>query len=173
MPKKTGKRIAQKVSKKVAEYSSFEQKALERKFSEIEKLLMKKSMFYEIEYEKKKTDLNFAKLNEEFINAIKCGHAVYCIWLKQAPKDDFTLVYIGHAKDPKARLKAHLSKKNEKTGACLKKVQEEVSKGATISVSFVKINSAYMRAAVEEWLIGKYSKPGLLAWNRNGKKTKS
>jgi len=141
---------------------------LEKKFFEVKKRLFNRSRsnFFEIEYKNNDTELNFPENNKRFLDAIGNAPAVYCIWLKRGQKE-FGPVYVGHAKKPRDRMKNYLSKKHEKTGAVLAKVQDAVKKKGKIGVTFVKIQPPYMRTAVEEWLISKIGK-SVLIWNKRG-----
>ena len=147
----------------MAEFT-FNGKDLEKMFSKIERLLFDKLKICPIKYEDiNNTELNYTKNNNSFIDAIKGEPAVYCIWLKRKSQKKFVPVYIGHAKDPRSRMRNHLSKKDKRTGACLEKVKNAVKSNETIGVSFVKIKPPYMRTAVEEWLI--YKNSDTLLWN--------
>jgi hypothetical protein len=64
----------------------------------------------------------------------------------------------------------HLSRKNEKTGSCLKKVRNAVMKGGTIGITFVMIKPSYMRCAVEAWLLEKGIDQKFKLWNKRGRK---
>ena len=143
-------------------------KNLEKKFSEIEKHLLDNSApnLHVIKYKNKNTE-SYPENNEDFIAAIGNEPAVYCIWLKRKPHGKFDLVYVGHAKKPGSRLRNHLSKKSEGTGAKLDKVKHAIENDGTIGVTFVKIKPPYMRTAIEEWLIGKIGKSNL-PWNKRG-----
>ena len=151
----------------MAEFT-FNKTDLEQTFSKIKKRLFNSKEIHVIKYERKDTELNYTKNNGYFIDAIKGKPAVYCIWLGQESSEKFVPVYIGHAKKPRDRLRNHLSKKHEKTGAVLDKVKKEVKRDVAIGVTFVQIEPPYMRTAVEEWLIEEHS--DILTWNERGKR---
>lgn len=146
---------------------------LEKCFFEIEKLLFdtSPSNIYTIKYEGDDTELNYTKNNEIFIAAIKGEPAIYCIWSKPVSQKEFVPVYIGHAKEPRDRMRNHLSKKDKKTGSCLEHVQSAVRDNNVIGITFVKIKPPYMRTAVEAWLISKLTakNSGILPWNNHGR----
>lgn len=147
---------------------TFQAADLEKCFAEIEKLLFDKSSIHAIEYSNANdTELNYSENNKTLIDAIKGEPAIYCIWVKQASQREFTPAYVGHAKEPRDRMREHLSKKDERTGSCLEQVKRALQENGTIGITFVKIKPPYMRTAVEEWLIGRNS--DALPWNSHGR----
>ena len=96
---------------------------------------------------------------------------MYCIWHGKST-NELLPKYIGHVSETisKQRMIAHLSKKNKATGSQLDKVTEAVKNDECIGITFVDIKPAYMRKALEDWLIEKHSKA--LEWNKQGRRKK-
>lgn len=146
----------------------FDQNELEKWFCKVEKLLLDQSKIRIINYENKDCISNFTKLNKHFLDDIKNKPVVYCIWIGDS-LTNLNQRYIGHAKETisRARMIAHFSNKNKRTGSQLEKIKTALEKDLIIGATFVQIDPPYMRMSIEEWLIGKYSDK--LEWNRNGK----
>jgi hypothetical protein len=64
------------------------------------------------------------------------------------------------------RLTEHLIKKNAKTGSKLPEIQQSVSDGKRIAVSFIKVAPEALRLYVEETIIAKHK--DALPWNTHG-----
>lgn len=90
---------------------------------------------------------------------------VYAIWV------DGVVQYVGEAKNIRSRLRQHLIYKSAKTGSKLAEVTAESSKGKNISVSYILVEPAQFRFAVEQGLIGNLTDNGsALPWNTHGTK---
>ncbi len=89
---------------------------------------------------------------------------IYAIWVDNVAK------YVGEAKNLRARLRAHLIYRSDKTGSKLENVKEANVNGSKISVSFMHVEPDSIRLAVEDNLIGRLrdSKTTTydLEWNR-------
>jgi hypothetical protein len=107
--------------------------------------------------------------NQDLLNATSGNPIVYCIWTGKTP-DSLLKKYIGHAgKDiARQRIRNHLTKKHERTGSQLEKVINQLNSKNYIGISMVTIEPAYMRKALEDWLIEKNSET--LEWNNIGRK---
>lgn len=108
--------------------------------------------------------------NQELLNAIAGQPIVYCIWTGTS-QSTLSPKYIGHAgsKISRQRVRAHLTKKNKATGAQLDRIKKVLKEKNCIGISTVTIEPAYMRKALEDWLIDKHSE--ILEWNAVGRKT--
>ena len=74
---------------------------------------------------------------------------IYAIWVNKVAK------YVGEAKNLRARLRAHLIYRSEKTGSKFENVKQEHDKGSEIAVSFMHVEPESIRLAVEDKLIGR------------------
>ena len=157
------------ILQKIMETIHFNTAAIEALFLEAEKVLFDRDTIIEALY----IDFNpdtFDKLNAELLSKA-CGNAiVYCLWYG-VNKSSMVAQYIGHAAGniSRQRLRAHLTRKNDRTGAQLDKIKAALRARHCIGISMIHIDPAYMRKALEEWLIAKNSED--LAWNRAGKVT--
>jgi hypothetical protein len=107
--------------------------------------------------------------NQDLLNGISGQSIIYCIWTGVSPNKFFPK-YIGHAGNniSRQRIRAHLTKKNEATGAQLEKIKEVLKQKKCIGISIITIEPAYMRKALEDWLIDKHSE--ILEWNAIGRR---
>ncbi len=112
---------------------------------------------------------SFDSNNQELLKAVSGQPIVYCIWVGKS-KSTLKPVYIGHAgsKIARQRVRSHLTKKNERTGAQLNKIKKELKDKKCIGFSKVIIDPPYMRKALEDWLIENDSK--ILEWNLVGRR---
>ena len=147
----------------------FNKSIIEADFLKSEDVLLDKGKISIIKY----SDFDhttFDAYNQDLLNGISGQPIVYCIWTGISPS---TLLpkYIGHAgsKISRQRVRAHLTKKNERTGAQLDRIKEALEQRKCIGISIVKIEPAYMRKALEDWLIDKHSE--ILEWNAIGRNT--
>jgi len=142
----------------------FDRDQIEEVFKKAESSLFSDRNIHWLTYE-----LPFSFRNSsEVIDAVHKIPIVYCIWISDGSEP--VPVYVGHssASLSRRRLINHFVDKHDKTGAQLKKVQEAVSDGKQIGISFLKIDPDYMRKPLEEWLISRNS--GKLVWNIHGKR---
>lgn len=138
---------------------------LEVKFSEAEKLLLNSENVYKIKYQDFQIS-TFDQLNKEMLHDISNKCIVYCLW-QGNDQNHLTPKYIGHAKNTisRQRIRAHLTKKNQATGAQLERIKESLFSKSFLGISYLEIEPNYMRTALEAWLIDKhYDK---LEWNTN------
>lgn len=103
--------------------------------------------------------------NQKLLDAASGSANVYAIFT--APKNStyFSLRYIGKTtrKLARQRIRNHLIKKHEKTGAKLKHVTDHVLSGGSVKISWIKIEPESLRNYVEEELIHKHHEAD---WNR-------
>jgi hypothetical protein len=147
----------------------FSTEEIERKFQEAAStLLLTKANISAIRYVNF-NHKNFDANNQRLLEKVSGKSIVYCIWVGKSKKT-FLPKYIGHSKGSKARqrLRAHLAYKSKGTGAKLDNVKEALKLKQFIAISIVVIEPAYMRKALEEWLLSEYSET--LEWNKSMKK---
>jgi len=110
-------------------------------------------------------------LNSKVLKEFAEEANVYAIFSKK-PNEEFRLRYIGQTKSSGAgaRLTNHLFKKNDNTGAKLKKVKEHVKSGGSIAVSWIPLESESLRHYIEEELIVEHCDK--LDWNLKKPKCK-
>ena len=108
--------------------------------------------------------------NEAFLKGAANKANVYAIFTKTKYGKKRSLRYIGQtvSTDAKARLRNHLFKKDERTGAKLRKVKEHVKAGGQVLVSWISIEPESLRHYVEEELIARHREAD---WNTHRKKT--
>ncbi|MFN8258151.1 MAG: hypothetical protein U0W24_20850 [Bacteroidales bacterium] len=148
----------------------FNKEEIEKTFYNAQKILFDKINIHQIRYKDFDRE-SFDDLNKELLIAIAGKAIVYCLWVSDN-KSAFIQRYIGHAAAniSRQRIRAHLTKKNERTGAQLKKIIKALELKHNIGLSFIIIEPAYMRKALEEWLIENNS--DTLEWNFVGKSNK-
>lgn len=146
----------------------FNQNYIEEIFKSAQEFLFNKVNINHIKYidfDHNTFDIN----NKVFLETISKKSIVYCLWSGENITS-FEPKYIGHSegKTTRQRLRNHLTKKNERTGAQLLNIIDELKLDKLIAVSYVVIEPSYMRKSLEEWLIDQDS--DTLLWNRIGKK---
>ncbi len=106
--------------------------------------------------------------NEALLALVSSKDIVYCIW-QTNEIGKFEKVYIGqsNAKGARARIRNHLFKKTGNTKSKLENIKKAVSQKKQIGFTFIEVKPAFFRAAIEEYLIQKYSDS--LPWNEVGK----
>jgi hypothetical protein len=146
----------------------FDYKSIEATFVQAEESLFDESNIYPITY------INFDcttfdKNNKNLLDLVAGNSIVYCIWTRENA-DEYHPKYIGHAGKSisRQRIRNHLSKKNIATGAQLDNIKNELLNNNSIGLSYLIIEPAYMRKALEDWLIDKNSDK--LNWNNIGKR---
>lgn len=145
----------------------FDRDLLEEKFKEAEEVLLDRGNVSIIHYE----DFNhesFDVHNQDFLKTISQKPLVYCIWTGTS-NENLEYKYIGHVgkQYSRQRLRNHLTKKHKNTGAQLKNTILALKDKNLVGISYVITEPHYMRKALEDWLIDKYSKN--LHWNKAGK----
>jgi len=105
------------------------------------------------------------RANEDLLSSVAGRANVYGIFVAQGDSKKYSLRYIGKSKRKLARqrIRNHLFKKHEKTGAKLSKVIDHVQAGGKINVSWVEIEPESLRNFVEEELISMHPESN---WNR-------
>ncbi len=105
------------------------------------------------------------KLNEKLLSCVAGKGNVYAIFTAQAGSETYSLRYLGKStrKLARQRIRNHLFKKHEKTGAKLNKVIEHIQRDGKIKLSWVGIDPESLRNYVEEELIRKHEESN---WNR-------
>lgn len=146
----------------------FDKTSLEQKFKEAENILINSENVTLVEYEDYNHE-SFDKYNQGLLKAITQKPIVYCIWTGPSQKE-LQCKYIGHVgkKYSRQRLRNHLTKKHERTGAQLKNTIKALSEKYVVGISFIKTEPHYMRKALEDWLIDNNSKS--LDWNISGRR---
>lgn len=106
--------------------------------------------------------------NEELLSSVSSSANVYAIFCAEKDSDNYVLKYIGKStkKLARERLRNHLIKKHETTGAKLDKVINHVMAGGKIKIAWIGIEPESMRSCVEEELIKKHPEAD---WNRENK----
>ena len=146
---------------------NFDQEIIENKFLEAEEILLNLNNVSIINYE----DFNhesFDVHNQDFLSTIARKPLVYCIWTGKT-QDSFEPKYIGHVgnQQSRQRLRNHLTKKHNRTGAQLKNTILALKEKNVVGISYVITDPHYMRKALEDYLIEKHSDK--LQWNKVGK----
>jgi len=103
--------------------------------------------------------------NETLLSGVS-GHAnVYMLFTAMRGSSDFKLRYIGKTtrKLARQRVRNHLFKKHDGTGAKLEKVKSHVKSGGSVKVSWVSIKPESLRNWAEEELISLHQEAD---WNR-------
>ena len=146
----------------------FDKIAIENKFEQAQSVLLNRDNISIIKYENYNHE-SFDVNNQNFLSLISQKPIVYCIWTGPSVVQ-LKYKYIGHVgkKYSRQRLRNHLTKKHEKTGAQLKKIIRALSEKNIVGISFIAIEPHYMRKALEDWLIDKYSEE--LDWNISGRR---
>jgi hypothetical protein len=103
--------------------------------------------------------------NENILAEASRNANVYAIFTATKGSESFSLRYIGKTtrKLARQRIRNHLIKKNEKTGAKLQHVADHVLSGGAVKISWVKIQPESLRNYVEEELINRHEEAD---WNR-------
>lgn len=109
--------------------------------------------------------------NEALLKSVSKRDIVYCIW-QTNNEGDFEMAYIGesNAEGARGRIRNHLFKNTGKTNSKINKVKQAIMEGRTIGFTFIEVDPAFYRTAIEEYLINKYKKS--LPWNKVGTKEK-
>ncbi|MCA1772171.1 MAG: hypothetical protein LC677_05950 [Halomonas sp.] len=108
---------------------------------------------------------DIGRANEQILSALSGAANVYAIFTAPRNSEVFSLRYIGKTKKKLARqrIRNHLIKKHEKTGAKLKQVEEHIKIGGKLAISWVGIEPESLRSYIEEELIRRYPAAD---WNR-------
>lgn len=145
----------------------FDKESIENKFKEAEDVLLDLKNVSIIKYEDFDHE-TFDRQNKDFLSVIAQKPIVYCIWTG-IDIESLEYNYIGHVgkKQSRQRLRNHLTKKHAKTGAQLKNTILALKEKHVVGITYIVTEPHYMRKALEDWLIEKYSDN--LNWNKVGK----
>lgn len=113
-------------------------------------------------------DIGILTANLNILKALAGTANVYAIFTAQRDSESFSLRYIGKTtrKLARERIKNHLIKKHEKTGAKLKEIVSHIQSGGKVKISWVKIEPESLRNYIEEELILRHSEAD---WNRENR----
>ena len=147
----------------MVEIYNFNEEEILSEFKKIETILFSAKHQIVIKYTKNNV-LSFDKENQELLKSISGKAIIYSIWIG---KEDLKIKYIGPANGriSRQRIRNHLCKANNKTGAKWLKVEEALENGDKIAVSIIEIQPEYMRKAFETWIIQEHK--SALPWNIN------
>lgn len=108
---------------------------------------------------------DIGRANEQILSDLSGAANVYAIFTAPKNSKGFSLRYIGKTtkKLARQRIRNHLIKKHERTGAKLKEVEAHVRAGGKLAISWVEVEPESLRNYIEEELICRY--PGA-TWNR-------
>jgi hypothetical protein len=103
--------------------------------------------------------------NDLILNELSGSANVYAIFTATSNSEQFALRYIGKTtkKLARQRIRNHLIKKHERTGAKLREVEQLIKAGGRIAISWVGIEPESLRNYIEEELIRRYPNAD---WNR-------
>ena len=103
--------------------------------------------------------------NQKILDSASGIANVYAIFTAPKNSSSFSLRYIGKTTRNLARqrIRNHLIKKHEKTGAKLKDIEEHVLSGGAVKISWLKIEPESLRNYIEEELINRHQEAD---WNR-------
>lgn len=145
---------------------------LERFLSSVDVALFQEERKFPVEYphdsispwDAGKLDL----ANKKILDNISGNANLYAIFAAPNASSTFSLKYIGKTtrKLARQRIRNHLIKKDERTGAKLKNVQAHIQSGGQIKISWLKIEPESLRNYLEEELIARHAE---VEWNGKGK----
>mgnify|MGYP003662205714 CR=1 len=106
-----------------------------------------------------------ALANESILSELSGAANVYAIFTASKNSERFALRYVGKTtkKLARQRIRNHLIKKHERTGAKLKEVEQHIKAGGKLAISWVGIEPESLRNYIEEELIRRYRGAD---WNR-------
>ena len=144
-------------------------KSLEKFVNEVDSALLSQNNRISVQYPDEHIlswdTVGLLKANNQLLSKISGSANVYAVFTAARNSNDYRLRYIGKTKKKLARerIKNHLIKKNEKTGAKLSQVIEHIQAGGTIKISWISIQPESLRNYIEEELILKHPESN---WNR-------
>ena len=142
---------------------------LEKFLTEVEASLLLEENRFQVAYPSKSispwNSEELVEANEQLLAAASGNANVYAIFTAAKGSDYFSLRYIGKTtrKLARQRIKNHLIKKSEGTGAKLQQVAAHVLSGGAVKISWAKIQPESLRNYVEEELINRHKEAD---WNR-------
>ncbi|WP_080408941.1 hypothetical protein [Burkholderia ubonensis] len=103
--------------------------------------------------------------NESILDLVAGFANVYAIFTAPRDSNVFALRYLGKTtrKLARQRVRNHLTKKSERTGAKLKNIVTHVQSGGLVKISWVTIEPESLRNYIEEELISRHKEAD---WNR-------
>jgi len=106
--------------------------------------------------------------NKEVLDAISQAANLYAIFTAEMGSKDFELEYIGKTKraHARSRIRSHLIKRNEGTGAKLDNVVQHIAWGGRVAISWVEVQPEALRNYLEEELINRHAEA---EWNKQGR----
>lgn len=146
---------------------------LESFLAEVESRLLSKDHQFKVQYPigsiSPWNDTVLIQTNEKLLSEASSAANVYAIFTAPKNSGTYSLRYIGKTtrKLARARLKNHLIKKNDGTGAKLNEIKSHVLAGGTVKIAWVKIHPESLRNYIEEELIQKHKEAD---WNRENRK---
>jgi hypothetical protein len=106
--------------------------------------------------------------NKEILEAVSDYANVYAIFTAPKNSSTFSLRYIGKTtrKLARQRIRNHLIKQGQGTGAQFKKIISHVKSGGKVKISWVRIEPESLRNYLEEELINRSKKVSKADWNQ-------
>lgn len=144
-------------------------KSLEEYLGKVETALLQEDARSSFEYPKQSiSPWNTAQLdaeNKSVLDSVSGAANVYLIFTAPRDSNVFTLRYIGKTtrKLARQRIRNHLIKKSEGTGAKLDNIVKHVQSGGLVKVSWIQIEPESLRNYIEEELISRHRESD---WNR-------
>lgn len=148
----------------------FDRQGIEQRFQQAADRLFDPQQRYPVQYRDFVAG-TFDACNGDLLSAVSGKNIVYALWAGPTT-DALAVVYIGHvgSTQSRQRVRNHLCKKHERTGAQLEQVEATLATQGAIGFSFVEMEPGYMRKPLEDWLIFLYQDQ--LKWNKAGKRKK-
>ena len=109
--------------------------------------------------------------NENFLESLTGNANLYAIFIRDRGVECFwEKKYVGHSNKSlmRGRIRAHLVKKDYRTGSVLEEIKTAVSLNKEVGLSFINVKPDSLRLFVEDEIIKTNKK--MLEWNRHGKK---
>jgi len=135
---------------------------LEEFVTEVEAALLSKERTCQVSYPAQSTypwnEDQLLVANENLLSKASGFANVYTIFTAPKGSDSYSLKYIGKTKRKLARerIKNHLIKKNESTGAKLQNVVSHILGGGSVKISWVSVQPESLRNYIEEELISRH-----------------
>jgi hypothetical protein len=103
--------------------------------------------------------------NQNILHAVSGAANIYAIFTAPKDSETFSLRYIGKTtkKLARQRIRNHLIKKNENTGAKLQNIAANIRSGGQVKISWLGVEPESLRNYVEEELIRRHQEAD---WNR-------
>lgn len=146
--------------------------SLEEFLSEVETYLLdpahRKTVLYPSAFTDPWDGYELVSANEEMLSNVSGSANLYAIFTCKPGESEQTLRYLGKTlkKYARERIKNHLFKKNEMTGAKLMEVVTHTCAGGTVAITWVEVHPQSLRNYLEEELIKRNKGSD---WNRENK----